>query len=81
MVIVSVPAPVSSTMSPVLDRIVPVATTELGVIAPRVNVIAGVVVGFATDPDTPFAVTTETDVTVPAPPDRSTKSRPVVWSP
>ena len=43
---------------------VPVAATELGVIAPSVKVIAGVVVGVATTPDTPFAVVTETDVTV-----------------
>lgn len=39
--------------------------TVVGVIAPRVNVIAGVVVEVATEPDTPFAVVTETDVTVP----------------
>ncbi|MCV6895587.1 hypothetical protein OE181_25705, partial [Escherichia coli] len=31
----------------------------------KVNVIAGVVVALATDPLKPFAVTTETDVTVP----------------
>jgi hypothetical protein len=39
--------------------------TLVGVIAPRVSVIAGVVVGFATAPDTPFAAVTETEVTVP----------------
>jgi len=39
--------------------------TVVGVIAPSVKVIAGVVVAVATLPDTPFAVTTETDVTVP----------------
>ena len=39
--------------------------TELGVIAPRVRLIAGVVVEVATVPDTPLAVLTETDVTVP----------------
>ena len=41
--------------------------TEVGVIAPNVSVIAGVVVAVATEPDTPFAVTTETEVTVPVP--------------
>jgi hypothetical protein len=35
--------------------------------SPRVKVIAGVVVSVATEPDTPFAVTTETEVTVPEP--------------
>lgn len=44
---------------------VPVAATEVGVIAPRVNVIAGVVVGVATAPETPLAVVTDTLVTVP----------------
>jgi hypothetical protein len=38
------------------------------VIAPNVRLIAGVVVGFATVPDTPFTVVTETAVTVPEPP-------------
>jgi len=42
--------------------------TLVGVIAPRVKVIAGVVVAVATLPDTPFAVVTDTDVTVPEPP-------------
>ena len=42
--------------------------TVLGVIAPRVNVKAGVVVELATVAETPFAVVTETDVTVPEPP-------------
>jgi hypothetical protein len=42
--------------------------TVVGVIAPRVKVIAGVVVEVATEPETPFAVTTETSVTVPVPP-------------
>jgi hypothetical protein len=46
----------------------PVATTLDGVIAPSVNVAAGVVVGFATDADTPLDVTTEKLVTVPDPP-------------
>ena len=42
--------------------------TDDGVIAPRVSVIAGVVVGLATEPDIPLAVTTETPVTEPVPP-------------
>lgn len=37
--------------------------TEVGTITPRVSVIAGVVVEVATEPDRPFAVTTETSVT------------------
>ena len=45
----------------------PVAATLVGVIAPKVNVIAGVVVGVATVPLIPLAVTTEVDVTVPEP--------------
>ena len=45
----------------------PVAATDVGVIAPSVNVIAGVVVEVATEPLTPFAVVTETEVTVPVP--------------
>ena len=49
------------------DEIAPVAATLVGVIAPRVSVIAGVVVGVATEPDTPDAVTTETMLTVPLP--------------
>ena len=47
--------------------ILPVAVTVVGVIAPRVRVMAGVEVGVATEPETPFAVTTDTLVTVPAP--------------
>ena len=43
----------------------PLAATLVGVIAPSVRLIAGVVVEVATVPDTPFAVLTETDVTVP----------------
>ena len=39
--------------------------TEVGVIAPSVKLMAGVVVGFATVPLTPFAEVTETVVTVP----------------
>lgn len=37
----------------------------VGLIAPKVKVIAGVVVAVATDPETPLAVVTETLVTVP----------------
>ena len=53
----------------VQDRFVPVivhvdAILD-GVIAHKVKVIAGVVDGFATLPEIPFAETTETDVTVP----------------
>ena len=44
-----------------------VAATEIGVIAPKVKVMAGVVVAVATVPLTPFAGTTETDVTLPLP--------------
>jgi hypothetical protein len=42
--------------------------TLVGVIAPKVIVIAGVVSAVATLPDTPFAVMTDTLVTVPLPP-------------
>ena len=38
-----------------------------GVIAPSDMVMAGVVVELATVPETPFAVATETEVTVPVP--------------
>jgi hypothetical protein len=41
--------------------------TDVGVIAPRVRLMAGVVVEVATVPDTPFAVVTDTLVTVPPP--------------
>ena len=70
-------------MSPVLEpetEVVPVTakvgvaeperTTELteeGVMAPKVKVMAGVVVSVATLPDIPFAVTTDAVVTVPVP--------------
>jgi len=47
----------------------PVDATEEGVMAPNVRVIAGVVVGFATVPLTPFAVVTDVLVTVPLVPD------------
>ena len=41
--------------------------TDIGVIFPSVSVIAGVVVGLETVPETPFAFTTETELTVPDP--------------
>ena len=46
-----------------LATVVPVM--EVGVIAPSVSVIAGVVVGFDTTPEIPLAVTTETVLTDP----------------
>ena len=46
-------------------EILPDAATEPGVMLPKVKVIAGVVVAFATLPLTPFAVVTETLVTEP----------------
>ena len=42
---------------------------EVGVIAPSVRLIAGVVVALATEPETPALFTTDTEVTVPLPPD------------
>ena len=71
-----VPEPVTTPVSvmvwsPVLvpdkldPEMVPLAATDVGVIAPSVRVIAGVVVAVATEPLTPLAVVTETDVTVP----------------
>ena len=51
-----------------LDSKIPGDTTDEGVIAPSARVIAGVVVAVATVPDTPFALTTDTLVTVPEPP-------------
>ena len=45
----------------------PLAATLVGVIAPSDNVIAGVVVLVATVPLIPFALTTDTSVTVPLP--------------
>ena len=44
---------------------VDLAVTLFGVIAPSERVIAGVVVGLATVPETPFAATTEVLVTEP----------------
>ena len=49
------------------ERVMPL--TEVGVIAPKVRVIAGVIVEVATEPETPLAVVTDTDVTVPVPPE------------
>lgn len=46
-----------------------------------VRVMAGVVVAVATVPAKPFAVTTETLVTVPEPDALSVNSLPVDWSP
>jgi hypothetical protein len=56
---------------PVTDKVgvaEPLNTTPfmlVGVIAPSVKVMAGVVVAVATEPETPFAVVTETEDTVP----------------
>ena len=52
--------------------------TVLGVIAPREKVKAGVVEGVATVAETPFAVTTDADVTVPEPPAVTVIAVPVV---
>jgi hypothetical protein len=41
--------------------------TDVGVIAPKVKVMAGVEVAVATLPEIPLAVTTEAEVTVPVP--------------
>lgn len=49
----------------VLPDTFPDAVTEVGVISPRLRVIAGVVELVATVPETPLAVVTETVVTVP----------------
>ena len=49
------------------DKVTPL--TVVGVIAPKVIVCAGVVVAVAVVPETPFAVTMEAEVTVPAPGD------------
>jgi hypothetical protein len=48
------------------DNVIPL--TEVGVIAPKDKVIAGVVVAVATVPDIPLAVVTETEDTVPVAP-------------
>ena len=67
------PAPSVSVPVPV---VIVFPLTVVGVIAPRVSVIAGVVVEVATEPLTPFAVTTETSVTVPEPPEASHDKTP-----
>ena len=80
-VVVSVPVEAGAVTSPtmvmawspvfVLERfdplIVPEATIDVGVMAPRASVIAGVVVDVATEPLTPLAVVTDTLVTLPTP--------------
>jgi len=58
------PVFVPDTLLPVT---VPVAATDVGVMAPSVNEMTGVVVGVATVPVTPFAGATETLFTVPVP--------------
>ena len=57
-------APVAAIEPVIVILPVPKAIDE-GVISPRVKVIAGVNVEAATVPETPFAVTTETESTVP----------------
>lgn len=61
------PAPAFSDTEPSVSVPVPVVIvfplTVVGVTAPSEMLIAGVVVGLATDPETPFAVVTETLVT------------------
>ena len=68
--VVSVKALATSAPPAPLDVIAvpPPIAAEVGVMAPRVSEIAGVVVAVATVPDTPLAVVTETEVTVPDPP-------------
>ena len=51
--------------------------TLVGVMAPSVSVMAGVVLASATDPLTPLALTTETLVTVPPPPVVADNTPPV----
>lgn len=52
----------------VAEVIDPAAVIDVGEIAPNASEIDGVVVGLATVPETPLAVATPTDVTVPVPP-------------
>lgn len=47
------------------EAVKPEICADEGVIAPRERVIAGVEVAVATEPETPLAVVTETEVTVP----------------
>lgn len=51
----------------VADPDITTLLTDDGVMAPKDNEIAGVVVEVATVPETPFAVVTDTSVTVPVP--------------
>src|SRR5580658_9545066 len=60
-----VPAPPDISIGGVEQDAPSGTVTELGVIAPSVSEIAGVVVGFETVPETPLAVATETEVTEP----------------
>lgn len=62
-----------------VEEVIVSPLTLVGVIAPRVSVIAGVVVAVATEPETPLAVVTDTDVTVP-PPEALVRSLCVVGS-
>ena len=59
--------PVTERVGVAEPEIVTLFTVD-GVIAPKAKVIAGVVVAEAIVADIPFAVTTETEVTVPVPP-------------
>lgn len=67
-------------VEPVAGAVIVTLFTVVGVIFPSVRVIAGVVVAVATLPETPFAVVTETEVTVPEPAAKSTFSLCVVGS-
>ena len=65
----AVPVATVEVIEPEVDNVLPdtlpVAATEVGVMAPRVKVIAGVVVAVATVPLTPLAVTTDVVITEP----------------
>jgi hypothetical protein len=69
------------TATPVLNCVPVVAIaipfTDEGVIAPNVKLIAGVVVGFVTVPETPLAAVTETLVTLPATPEKRGPEKPL----
>ena len=66
--VVSAPAVVNVPPSERFDPLnAPVAATLVGVIAPRVRVMAGGVVAVATEPLIPLAVVTDTLVTLPVP--------------
>gem|GEM_PF-6996220 len=66
---VSNPAVVANGTRPEVsaDEVSAPVETLVGVMAPSVSVICGVVVASATDPEMPFAVTTDTLVTLPRP--------------